>query len=143
MTTPTDDELAALASALDAFSRRYKLGEALGPDKPLNELDKQALIYVAEHPGCGPTDVARFLAVPNTTISSATDRLVKRGFLGRRRLEANRRAVALRLTPQGKARVDGYRTEYRALYRRLLEPLSPSERESLIRLMTKIGSYEV
>lgn len=142
MATPTDDQLAALASALDAFARRYKLAEALGPDKPLNELDKQALMYVADHPDCGPTDVARFLAVPNTTISSATDRLVKRGFLGRRRLEANRRAVALRLTSQGKARVEGYRAEYRAFYRRLLQPLSPSERDNLIRLMTKIVSYE-
>jgi DNA-binding MarR family transcriptional regulator len=97
MTTPTDDQLAKLGAAFDTFARRYKLADALSSEKPLNELDKQTLLYVAEHPEYGPTDVARFLAVPSTTISSATDRLFKRGLLERHRLEGDRRAVALRL----------------------------------------------
>src|SRR5262245_27718616 len=138
MTTPTDDQLARLGAAFEAFARRYKLQDALGSETQLNELDKQTLVYVAEHPDCGPTDVARFLAVPNTTISSATDRLVKRGLLERRRPDGDRRAVALRLSTVGKARADAIVAAYLALYRRMLEPLSPAERKTFIRIITKI-----
>ncbi|MGQ9367512.1 MarR family winged helix-turn-helix transcriptional regulator [Azospirillum sp. ST 5-10] len=140
MTMPTDDQLATLGAAFDAFSRRYKLADALSSEKPLNELDKQTLLYVADHPGCGPTDVARFLAVPNTTVSSATDRLAKRGLLERDRPEGDRRAVALRLSQDGRRRVDAFVAAHRALYRRMLEPLSPAERDSFIGMITKIVS---
>ncbi len=138
MTTPTDDQLANLGAAFDSFARRYKLLDALGSETQLNELDKQTLIYVADHPECGPTDVARFLAVPNTTISSATDRLVNRGLLERHRPEGDRRAVALRLSADGKARADAIVAAYHDLYRRMLQPLSPAERKSFIRMITKI-----
>ena len=139
---PTDDQLATLGAAFDAFARRYKLADALGSEKPLNELDKQTLLYVAEHPECGPTDVARFLGVPNTTISSSTDRLVKRGLIERHRPEADRRAVALRLSPAGKARADGFAAAHLELYRRMLAPLSAEERTRFIAMITKIVSHE-
>lgn len=142
MTMPTDDELAALGEAFDLFARRYKLAEVLGPEQPLNELDKQVLFHVARQPGCGPTDVARLLGVANTTISSATDRLVKRGLLVRQRPEADRRAVALHLTDAGQGRVDGLNAMYGALHRRMLEPLDAAERKQLIAMMAKIISYE-
>ena len=139
---PTDDQLATLGAAFDAFARRYKLADALGSEKPLNELDKQTLLYVAEHPDCGPTDVARFLGVPNTTISSSTDRLVKRGLIERHRPEADRRAVALRLSGAGKARAEGFAAAHLELYRRMLAPLSADERTRFIAMITKIVSHE-
>jgi DNA-binding MarR family transcriptional regulator len=142
MTMPTDEELAALSEALDLFTRRYKLAEVLAPEKPLNELDKQVLLYVAKNPGCGPTDVARFLGVANTTVSSATDRLAKRDLLERDRPEADRRSVALRLTPAGQQRVDSMLAMYGQLHRRMLEPLSVAERRQLIAMMTKIISHD-
>jgi DNA-binding MarR family transcriptional regulator len=142
MTMPTDDQLATLGAAFDAFARRYKLADALGSEKPLNELDKQTLLYVAEHPDCGPTDVARFLGVPNTTISSSTDRLVKRGLIERHRPEADRRAVALRLSGAGKARAEGFAAAHLELYRRMLAPLSADERTRFIAMITKIVSHE-
>lgn len=142
MTMPTDEELAALGESLDLFTRRYKLAEALGPEKPLNELDKQVLFYVAKQPDCGPTDVARFLGVANTTVSSATDRLAKRNLIERHRPETDRRAVALRLTPSGQQRVDTMSAMYGQLSRRMLEPLSVVERRQLLATMAKIISYD-
>lgn len=142
MTMPTDEELAALGDAFDLFTRRYKLAEALGPEKPLNELDKQVLFYVAKHPGCGPTDAARLLGVANTTVSSATDRLVKRDLLERQRPEADRRAVALRLTSSGQARVDALLAKYRELHRHMLDPLTVEERRQLIAMLAKITSND-
>ena len=80
--------------------------------------------------------------MPNTTVSSATDRLVKRGLLERRRPEHDRRAVALHLTATGRERAEGLLAAFRALYRQMLAPLSEAERETLIVLMTKIVSNE-
>jgi DNA-binding MarR family transcriptional regulator len=142
MTMPTHEELAALGEAFDLFTRRYKLAEALSSEKPLNELDKQVLFYVAKHPDCGPTDAARFIGVANTTVSSATDRLAKRDLLERHRPEADRRSVALRLTRAGRQRVDTMSAMYGELHRRMLEPLSAVERRQLIAMMAKIVSYE-
>lgn len=139
---PTDEELAALGDAFDLFTRRYKLAEALGAEKPLNELDKQVLFSVARQPGCGPTDVARYLGVPSTTISSATDRLVKRELLARERPEADRRAVALRLTAAGQGRVDALQASYGELHRRMLDPLTVAERRQLIAMLTKIVAHD-
>jgi len=135
---PTDDQLTKLEASFEAFSRRYKLAEAVGAEKPVNELDKQVLFYVSRHPGCGPTDIARFLGVPATTTTSATDRLVKRGFVDRARPEQDRRAVALRLTAAGTAQVNATSLAYRDLCRRMLAPLSGAEQEVLIGLMEKI-----
>jgi DNA-binding MarR family transcriptional regulator len=142
MTMPTDEELAALGEAFDLFTRRYKLAEALAPEKPLNELDKQVLFHVAKHPSCGPTDAARFIGVANTTISSATDRLAKRDLLERRRTDVDRRSVALCLTAAGQQRVDAMSAMYGELHQRMLEPLSVSERRQLIAMMAKIISYD-
>lgn len=142
MTTPTDDQLAKLGAAFETFARRHKLVDALGSETQLNELDKQTLLYVADHPGCGPTDLARFLAVPNTTISSSTDRLVKRGLLERHRPEGDRRAVALRLSAAGRKRADAILAAHRELYRRMLGPLSPAERKSFVRMIAKIVYHE-
>lgn len=138
MTKPTDDQLTTLGSAFETFTRRYKLAEAMSAQKPLNELDKQTLFYVAQHPACGPSDVARFLGTANTTISSATDRLVKRGLLKRARVEQDRRAVALELTGEGQSYVANQRKTYQDMYRLMLERLAPQERDQFIALIAKI-----
>ncbi len=138
MSHPTEDQLAALGTAFETFARRHKLADAQRSDGPLNELDKAALLYIAEHPGCGPTDVARFLAVPATTLSSAADRLVKRGFLTRERLETDRRAVALTLSAAGEAYAKAQVEAHRQMYMLMLSRLSPDEREQFIAMISKI-----
>ncbi|MEG3152919.1 MarR family transcriptional regulator [Sphingomonas sp. ZT3P38] len=142
MTEPTTDQLATLGAAFETFTRRYKLAEAIGAEKQLNELDKQTLLYVAGHPACGPSDIARFLAVPNTTISSATDRLVKRGLLNRDRVEGDRRAVALRLSRAGETYASAQVQAHRDISRRMLEPLSAVERDQFIAMITKIVYHD-
>jgi DNA-binding MarR family transcriptional regulator len=142
MTTPTDAQLAAIASAMEAFARRFKMADAMSMEHPLNEIDKQTLFYVGSHPDCGPTDVARFLSVPATTLTSVADRLVKRKLLERGRAEADRRAVALRLSDSGEAQVKAFNDCYQDMYRALLAPLSPDDRNTLIRIMTTIVQNE-
>ena len=142
MTEPTDEQMTKIGAAFDAFTRRHKLADAGGAERPLNELDKQVLLFAGDNPGCGPSDVARFLAVPNSTISSATDRLVKRGLLDRDRIETDRRAIALRLSKDGEETAVALRQVHQDLYRMMLQRLSPIEREQFISIITKIVYYE-
>ncbi|WP_031298707.1 MarR family winged helix-turn-helix transcriptional regulator [Sphingobium lactosutens] len=138
MTDPTEEQIAVLGTALETFARRYKLADARRSERLLAELDKAVLLYVAEHAGCGPTDVARFLGVPTTTMSSSTDRLVRRGFLKRERIEADRRAVALTLSEAGAAYAKAQVDAYRQMYMLMLSRLSPRERDQFIAMITKI-----
>ncbi|CUX54407.1 DNA-binding MarR family transcriptional regulator [Agrobacterium tumefaciens] len=138
MSDPTEEQLATLGTAFETFARRYKLADAFRSELPLAELDKAVTLYVAEHAGCGPTDVARFLAVPTTTLSSATDRLVKRGLLNRERIEADRRAVALTLSESGMVYARTQVEAYRRMYMLMLSRLSPDERDQFIRMISKI-----
>ncbi len=142
MNNPTDEQMTKIGAAFDAFTRRHELADAGGPARPLNELDKQVLLFTGDNPGCGPSDVARFLAVPNTTISSATDRLVKRGLLDRDRIETDRRAIALRLSKDGEETAVALRQVHQDLYRMMLQRLSPIEQEQFINIITKIVYYE-
>lgn len=106
------------------------------------EIDKHILQYVEANPGCGPSDVARFLGVAMTTISSATDRLAKRGLLERLRPSDDRRAVALRLTEAGTCTTSAHKRAYMAMFGTMLERLTPEEREAFVAMMTKISSYD-
>lgn len=141
MSSPTDEQVASLAAALDVFSRRFKLTE-VGQGRPLAEIDKHILHYVEAHPDFGPTDVARYFGVAMTTISSATDRLAKRGLLERLRPSDDRRAVALRLTDDGKAYTEAHKQAYTAMFRTMLERLAPEERDPFVGMMAKIASYD-
>jgi DNA-binding MarR family transcriptional regulator len=142
MNEPTDEQMTKIGAAFDAFTRRHKLADAGGTERPLNELDKQVLLFAGDNPGCGPSDLARFLAVRNTTISSATDRLVTRGLMDRTRIEKDRRAISLRLSKEGEATVAALRQVHQDLYRMMLKRLSPEEREQFIHIITKIVYFD-
>jgi DNA-binding MarR family transcriptional regulator len=142
MTEPTKNQLAKFDAALGILTRRYKLAEASSTEKTLNEIDRQTLLFVAEHPTCGPTDLARFLVVATTTITSATDRLVNGGLLVRERVEGDRRAISLRLTATGKTYVAAHKQSHQDIYRMMLKRLSSDERVQFIALVTKIVSSD-
>ena len=140
---PTQDEIAQLFEAFEGFTRNFKVAEAAAAaDNALNALDQSALIFVADHPGCALSDAARYLNVAMTTMSSATDRLVKKGLVERERPEDNRRSVALVATRTGSAIVDRHAEVYRELCRHMLTRLDDRERTEWIRLARKISNSE-
>src|ERR1700753_4090492 len=96
MTEPTKEQVEQLTRAFERFTRRFKVAEAAAAgDNELNALDSQALLFVGDHPGCGIGDVARYLKVALTTMSSAIDRLVRKDLVARGRPEGERRSAAL------------------------------------------------
>lgn len=99
-------------------------------------------MFVCDNPGCGVGDVARYLNVAMTTMSSAIDRLVKKALVERRRPEDNRRAVALTATDQGRQVVQDHVAGFREACRMMLRSLEPREQSELIRLSEKIADHE-
>jgi DNA-binding MarR family transcriptional regulator len=143
MAKPTQDEIARLSAAFEGFTRNFKVAEAeAAADNALNAIDQAALIFVADNPGCALGDVARFLNVAMTTMSSAADRLVKKGLIERDRLEENRRSVALVATLVGRTIADRHAEVYRDLCRLMLSRLDDGERSEWIRLAKKIANPE-
>ncbi|MBR0737461.1 winged helix-turn-helix transcriptional regulator [Bradyrhizobium liaoningense] len=143
MPEPTREQVEQLTRAFERFTRRFKVAEAVAAaDNALNALDAQTLVFIAEHPGCGMGDVARYLNVAMTTMSSAVDRLVKKDLIERRRPEDNRRAVALSANEKGRQVVDDHIQGYREACRTMLRALEMSEQDELIRLTEKIADNE-
>lgn len=143
MNDPTSEQIEQLSRAFERFTRRFKVAEAAAAaDNALNALDAQALLFVTQNPGCGLGDVARDLGVAATTMSSAVDRLVRKAMVERRRLEENRRAVALTATAKGRDVVEEQKAGYERACLAMLRSLDPGERDELIRLTEKIADYE-
>ncbi len=143
MNTPIDNQASALRTSIDALMRRFKIAETEVTDsKPLNQVDIQVLLYVSAQTGCGPTDVARFLGVAPTTISSATDRLVSRGFLQRDRPNENRRSIALSLSNAGATYVADLIELQKTHCRIMLERLAPQDRGVFLDLISKMVQDE-
>jgi DNA-binding MarR family transcriptional regulator len=143
MSEPTSEQVEQLTRAFERFTRRFKVAEAAAAaENALNALDAQTLTYIDVNPGCGMGDVARYLNVAMTTMSSAIDRLVKKTLVERRRPEDDRRSVALSATDQGHQVVEETVAGYRNACRMMLISLDPSEQRELIRLTEKIAGYE-
>lgn len=141
MTEPTPAQVEQLTRAFERFTRRFKVAEAAADaDNALNALDAQTLVFVGDHPGCGIGDVARYLNVALTTMSSAVDRLVRKGLAERQRPEDDRRSVALTVTAGGRQAIEDHVAAYREACRAMLRALDPEEQSQLIRLTEKISS---
>lgn len=143
MTEPTPEQVEQLTRAFARFTRRFKVAEAAAAaDYALNALDAETLVFVGNNPGCGTGDVARYLNVAMTTMSSAIDRLVRKDLIARRRLEDDRRSVALTATGKGRRAIDDHIAGYREACRAMLRSLDPREQRELIRLSEKIAGSE-
>ncbi|WP_298108506.1 MarR family winged helix-turn-helix transcriptional regulator [Bradyrhizobium sp.] len=143
MTEPTQEQVEQLTRAFARFTRRFKVADAAAAaDNALNALDAETLVFVGDNPGCGIGDVARYLKVAMTTMSSAIDRLVKKELIERRRPEDDRRSVALKATAKGRRAIQDHVAGYRQACRAMLRSLDPGEQRELIRLSEKIADSE-
>jgi DNA-binding MarR family transcriptional regulator len=79
-------------------------------------------------------DAARQISA---TMTGIVDRLVERGLLTRQRDPADRRAVRITLTEDGRQLLDAIQQKKRIRLRQFLEQLTPAERHDFVRLVEK------
>jgi DNA-binding MarR family transcriptional regulator len=83
--------------------------------------------------------LAEALAVPISTISSALDRLERRGLVERRRTPDDRRVVYIDLTARGRRLAVRLRDAHVENCRSMLARLDPGEREEFLRMAASIA----
>ena len=84
------------------------------------------------------TELADRLGIVPRSLTTVVDALEEAGLVRREIDPRNRRAILLRLTDQGSAVRDGLREARRRAAEDLFAPLSPSERETLASLLTRL-----
>ena len=143
MTQPSKQQIDALRRGIDSLVRRFKIAEAAPATKgdlKLNPIDIQAMLFIADHPGCTARAVGQHLGVVPTTTSALLDRLVRHALVLRERVESNRRIVRLSLQVAGCQRVKRFIETSNAHCRAMLEVLEPDERTRFVNAVTKIVS---
>lgn len=86
------------------------------------------------------TELASVLSQPLTTMTSAITRMVRNGYLERRRIEEDRRVVQVSLSPQGRAFYEQHRQEHIQMAMGLLSALPEEEQDQVIAILDQIAT---
>jgi len=87
------------------------------------------------------TNTAADLGITTGTLTVAIDRLVKKGYVERKRDEQDKRVVRISLTRNGKLACRMHGKFHRVLAKHILEPYDESEQELLIKLVDEIDEF--
>ncbi len=98
-----------------------------------------ALVKLRDTGGASQNQLGRLTAMDPATIQGVVRRLEERNLIERAADPADRRRSLLKLTDAGTALVDRLRSEAHAVSRKILEPLSGAERQTLLRLLGTIS----
>lgn len=87
------------------------------------------------------TETAQILGITVGTLTVSVDRLVKKGFVERRRDEEDRRVVRISLTRDGKLAARMHGKFHKVLAKHILEPYNDGEQELLLSLVKEVDEY--
>ncbi|MCP4330695.1 MAG: winged helix-turn-helix transcriptional regulator [Alphaproteobacteria bacterium] len=91
-----------------------------------------ALITVRQHPGLSQTDLVNLTGIDRSTIGDLISRLIRRGWLRRRRTSRDARAYALYVTTEGEQILERAVPAINAAQERILAPLAPARRSEFM-----------
>ncbi|MES2260017.1 MAG: MarR family transcriptional regulator [Pseudomonadota bacterium] len=93
---------------------------------------------LSEHPGIDQVSLSGLAAIDTSTGATVCARLEEKGLLERKVIPHNRRQRALSITPAGEQLLTQLIPGAQRLRKRLLEPLSASEQQQFMELLTKL-----
>ena len=129
---------------LDALFRRLMLPRRTGDDAlEISREEIRALVILDSSPPESRqrimmSNLAESLGVPLSTATHTVDRLVAKGLVVRNRSEADRRVVEVEMSDYGRRLQQEFRDKRKLMACSWLEPLTTSERETFLDLMSKI-----
>ena len=135
-------QIHALTTAINALMRQFKLEPGLLAGSAYADLhmnDVGLLSILAEAQDWTVRGLAQALSAPDSTVSSALDRLENRGLVERRRRTSDRRVMRVELTPDGVALTDRLRAGQMENSRSMLARLTPEDRDHLVRLVAAVA----
>lgn len=106
----------------------------------LSTVDISVLAIVSRKPDVILREILGVLEIPASTLTSAVDRLEKRGLLRRVISVRDRRSFGLELTEEGKRAQEEHKNEEEDVLRCVLGAYTPEERSELVRLLKILTS---
>ena len=125
----------------DELYRRFAGMNGRGAEvmEGLPGIDVSIVEIVSLRPDISVGEIAQAIGMPNSTLTSALNRLEKRGVVRRVTNRLDRRSLGIRLTNSGEKLHRTYVTKFQANYERLLAKLDThEERELLFYLLDKM-----
>jgi DNA-binding MarR family transcriptional regulator len=104
----------------------------------LTPVQYAALIAIQTHPGLDATRLSLVIAFDRSTLGSVIERLETKRYIERRSGAADRRVKSLHLTPTGKSLLHKIRVAVERAQNRMLAPLKPAERRTLMDLLSRL-----
>ncbi len=96
------------------------------------------LSMLSESPGVGQIEISEELGLDRSNVANVVDRLVTRGWLKQKISPADQRKKAITVTKAGEKVMGELEGIAQRFQRKLLNPLSESEREIFIGLLTRL-----
>ena len=87
------------------------------------------------------SEVAQDLGITVGTLTTSINRLIKKGYVERSRIEEDRRVVLVELTKKGKVAHRLHERFHNEMVRSMMDSLSEREQEVLIRSLGKLNKY--
>jgi DNA-binding MarR family transcriptional regulator len=135
-------QIDALTSAIAALMRQFKLEPGMLAGSAYADLhinDVSLLSILAEASDWTVRGLAKTLSAPDSTVSSALDRLENRSLVERRRRTSDRRVMRVELTDDGRKLTDRLRAGQMENSRGMLARLTPEDRDHLVRLVAAVA----
>jgi len=133
-----------LGHLIERFANTRLPESNLAPGMSLPRAHLLFAIHAAQHQE-GSTrmvDIALDLGVTARTLTTMVDALERQGLIIRVPDPADRRAIQLELTEQGRAIVEPLGQAVESASEVIISPLNPDERQTLLRLMTRLIERE-
>ena len=104
----------------------------------LTSVQYAALVMIGRQSGLDATRLSALIAFDRSTIGGVLDRLEAKEWVLREPSPDDRRVKLLRLTSAGRALLDRVEPAVLRVQERLLEPLSPGDRATIVRLLGEL-----
>ncbi|HEX9020838.1 MAG TPA: MarR family transcriptional regulator [Nitrospirota bacterium] len=116
-----------------------RLGRHPLPELALSPAEVRVLIFLGDKGETIMTELAAAIDTPLSTVTRIADRLERKGLIVRSRSDRDRRIVVVTPSGKGKKLHDAARQDQLAMAHRMLELLSPDEREAFLALVAKLA----
>jgi DNA-binding MarR family transcriptional regulator len=97
-----------------------------------------ALLAIDIHPGIDQTALCNIIAFDRSTIGEVVSRLERKNLIKRTTGASDRRTKSLYITPAGRKLIEDIEPAVQSTQRRILQPLTMSERATLMRMLKKL-----
>ena len=97
-----------------------------------------ALVAVHSHPGIDATRLSAVIAFDRSTLGSVIERLEAKAYIERRPSREDKRVKLVYLTESGAALLGDIMPAVDRAQARMLEPLKPADRQTLVALLTQL-----